>query len=181
MRKLGVAVACLAGLALAPAAGAATVSGYSVEAPYGMLVYTAAPGEANNVTFGTVGNFVRLDDPGALITSNDQPGGHAYCLGAVLSALCSDSDGFGLVADLGDGNDSITVSHVLWSTINGGPGNDRLVGGAGGDTLSGDAGDDFIDARDGQGDRVLCGDGNDSVVVDPQDSVSADCETVESG
>jgi len=44
------------------------------------------------------------------------------------------------------------------------------------DTVAGDAGDDVIVARDGEVDRIACGDGVDSVVADPQDAVAADCE-----
>jgi hypothetical protein len=71
------------------------------------------------------------------------------------------------------------------NTLRGGPGDDTLAGGgdadiidggSGADTISGDAGDDVIVARDGEVDRIACGDGVDSVVADPQDVVAADCE-----
>jgi Ca2+-binding RTX toxin-like protein len=61
-------------------------------------------------------------------------------------------------------------------TLTGGGGDDVIDGGTGSDTISGDAGDDVILARDGEVDRISCGDGVDSVVADPQDLVAADCE-----
>jgi Ca2+-binding RTX toxin-like protein len=61
-------------------------------------------------------------------------------------------------------------------TLTGGGGADIIDGGTGTDTISGDAGDDVILARDGEVDRIACGDGVDSVVADPQDVVAADCE-----
>ncbi|MGZ6645517.1 MAG: CHRD domain-containing protein [Solirubrobacteraceae bacterium] len=61
-------------------------------------------------------------------------------------------------------------------TLAGGGGADIIDGGTGADTISGDAGDDVILARDGEVDRIACGDGVDSVVADAQDVVAADCE-----
>jgi Ca2+-binding RTX toxin-like protein len=61
-------------------------------------------------------------------------------------------------------------------TLTGGGGDDIIDGGTGADTISGDAGDDVILARDGEVDRIACGDGVDSVVADAQDVVAADCE-----
>jgi hypothetical protein len=63
-------------------------------------------------------------------------------------------------------------------TLTGGGGADVIDGGTGADTISGDAGDDVILARDGEVDRIACGDGVDSVVADPQDVVAADCEVL---
>ena len=51
-----------------------------------------------------------------------------------------------------------------------------ITGGPGADQLTGDALDDVIDARDGYPDRVFCGSGNDTALVDPLDAVSATCE-----
>ena len=42
-------------------------------------------------------------------------------------------------------------------------------------------GDDKVAARNGTADRISCGSGNDSVSADPNDSVDADCETVDRG
>ena len=62
--------------------------------------------------------------------------------------------------------------------VDGRAGNDELTGGAGFDHLAGGAGDDLVNSRDGAVDRVICGDGNDTVVADAGDVVTA-CETVQ--
>ena len=108
--------------------------------------------------------------------------------------------------DLGEREDSATVSLAIPATILGGPGADRLtggpaadqlsgddgddvlagggaddvlIGGLGADELSGDAGGDDIRARDGIQDLVRCGDGADRVDADTVDEVSADCEALD--
>ncbi len=60
----------------------------------------------------------------------------------------------------------------------GGPGRDRLNGGRGRDVLEGGAGRDRLEARDGKRDRVGCGPGRDTAVVDRGDRVRG-CENVE--
>lgn len=78
-------------------------------------------------------------------------------------------------------------------TIEAGLGDDAIVAGPGRDTVNADAGsgacnflvcragsgNDTIDLRDGEADSVVCGPGQDKVLADPQDTVAADCETVE--
>ena len=54
-----------------------------------------------------------------------------------------------------------------------------ITGGAGNDDLRGGSYDDRMNSRDGFADRVLCGDGEDSAIVDTLDVVSSDCETIE--
>lgn len=76
----------------------------------------------------------------------------------------------GAGADTGDGG---TGNDLLV----GGAGNDRLVGGPGRDDMRGGAGNDRISARDGTGDRIICGPGRDVAVVDRRD-VTSGCETV---
>src|SRR3954452_18352748 len=109
MLKRGVVLACVVGLALTSAADAATVhgAGFSETHPWGEIDYTAAPGEANVLTFAKQGDYTRLDDSGALISSSDQLTGQAFCLAAVHTALCQGAHA--LIADLGDGDDSITI------------------------------------------------------------------------
>jgi Ca2+-binding RTX toxin-like protein len=58
-------------------------------------------------------------------------------------------------------------------------GNDTLTGGAGSDVLIGRGGDDTLDARDGELDRVECGAGTDTALVDQLDQVSDSCEHVQ--
>lgn len=58
-------------------------------------------------------------------------------------------------------------------------GPDTITGGGGIDVLEGRDGDDTLLARDGLPDRVQCGAGADTALVDPFDVVSGTCETVE--
>jgi hypothetical protein len=51
-----------------------------------------------------------------------------------------------------------------------------ITGGAGADTMVGGPLNDMIDARDGYPDRVFCGAGTDTALVDPLDTVSQSCE-----
>jgi hypothetical protein len=82
------------------------------------------------------------------------------------------------------GDDTVTGDDGP-NTLRGGPGDDAVAGGGGDDILDGgtgrdvlssDAGDDIVLARDGETDRISCGDGVDSVVADAQDVVAPDCE-----
>ena len=68
--------------------------------------------------------------------------------------------------------------------LSGGPGNDLLYGHDGADALRGDSGADYLDggngddtlsSRDGLRDRVVCGEGTDSVSADREDLVARDC------
>lgn len=58
-------------------------------------------------------------------------------------------------------------------------GNDLLVGGPGRDLLEGAAGNDRLLARDEERDLVRCGSGNDRAVVDKNDQVGSNCESVD--
>ena len=82
----------------------------------------------------------------------------------------------------GRGNDVLIGSRGA-NTLIGGGGRDRLRGMGGNDFLSGGANNDRIDARDGAGfvDRVLCGDGQDTALVDGGDIVDSGCENVVGG
>jgi hemolysin type calcium-binding protein len=60
--------------------------------------------------------------------------------------------------------------------ITGSDGADSLTGGAGHDRISGRGGNDTIRVRDGEHDLVRCGDGRDTVVADPIDTIGHDCE-----
>jgi Ca2+-binding RTX toxin-like protein len=62
--------------------------------------------------------------------------------------------------------------------LKGNSGKDRIVGGTGRDVVSGGSGSDRIDVRDGKRDRVNCGRGRDTVIADPKDRVSDNCERV---
>ena len=60
--------------------------------------------------------------------------------------------------------------------LSGNSGNDRISGGSGRDRIWGRGGADRILARDGQVDRISCGDGVDTAVADERDRTGA-CET----
>ncbi len=100
------------------------------------------------------------------------------------------------------GNDTLIAGDAHGDTVDGGAGDDqidggfgddKLVGGPGRDIVNGDRklrcneyhcdyfglGNDTIDVRDGEVDSVTCGPGTDRVVADADDTVAADCETVE--
>jgi hypothetical protein len=61
--------------------------------------------------------------------------------------------------------------------LSGGAGPDSLTGGAGADRLAGGAGRDLIRARNGGRDRVDCGAGRDTAILDARD-VAVRCEVV---
>lgn len=69
-------------------------------------------------------------------------------------------DGGRDVVDGGDGADR----------VNGGSGPDEVIGGAGRDELFGGDGNDILRARDGEQDRIFCGNGNDTVYADTLDT-----------
>lgn len=108
-------------------------------------------------------------------------------------------------ADLGEREDTATVSSPVPTTllggsgadrlsggpvadtVDGGDGNDRLAGGGGKDeidgglgtdTLAGGAGDDVLGSADGIADRVDCGEGADRLEADTLDTVEDGCESV---
>jgi Ca2+-binding RTX toxin-like protein len=66
------------------------------------------------------------------------------------------------------------------NTIDGGPGEDLVTGRAGRDILEGGNAPDLIRARDGDSDRVNCGDDGDLAVVDRRDTVR-DCRWTDTG
>ena len=70
-----------------------------------------------------------------------------------------------VTADGGSGNDSLAGAEEADSLVGGG-GNDMLNGGGGSDLLDGQEGDDRLFARDGVGDLVRGGAGNDSAQTD---------------
>ena len=91
----------------------------------------------------------------------------------------------------GRGNDIITGNGAS-NRLFGGGGKDRIVGKGGSDVLIGAGGDDRLDAREGAAaagraaqagsvDRVVCGAGNDTALVDPVDLVDPSCENVVGG
>jgi Ca2+-binding RTX toxin-like protein len=123
--------------------------------------------------------------------------------GNPIQAFCPGSGVVRVRIDLGEREDTATVSIALPvhltggpgadqlttgsfpDYVNGGDGNDRLVTGAGDDELvagpgvddvDAGSGGDKIDVRDGLRDTVSCGDGADTVTADEFDALATDCE-----
>ena len=61
--------------------------------------------------------------------------------------------------------------------LKGGPGDDELIGGGGKDTYLAGPGNDWINASDGQTEKIDCGAGRDTVVADKKDKIKH-CEKV---
>lgn len=97
----------------------------------GRLIYTALPGETNNVTFDTgSGGTLRVTDTTANLTAG--PG----CTGSGHTVLCAGGGVTRIVANLGDRNDTAQNDTDLPGDLVGGPGNDILIGGDGPDRLT---------------------------------------------
>jgi len=85
----------------------------------------------------------------------------------------------------GDGQDALTTGDepdaidggLGNDTVSAGGGADDITGGEGVDTIDGGAGDDVIRVRDGLADVVRCGDGTDTVDADTFDLLATDCES----
>jgi Ca2+-binding RTX toxin-like protein len=130
------------------------------------LAYTAAPGEANVARLTVAGDEMTVVDTGATIEA-----GNGCKSVDAHRAVCTGASG--AVIELGDGDDSFAPAGPIRSiTVNGGDGADRLVGGGGDDRLVGGpgidsldagAGDDTLYTADGNGERIACGRGSDSV------------------
>ena len=71
------------------------------------------------------------------------------------------------------------VGTAAGNRLTGSSGPDTITGAGGVDVLEGMAGDDVLHARDGSPDRVRCGRGTDTALVDAVDQVSDTCEIVD--
>lgn len=195
--RSGLLVAALLGAVIAAPAQAATV-GEDGET----LVFRGGSGEANNLTIASVPgnrNAVSFADGGASIvpgsTCTAQADGSVTCVGAPLAEVAvelgdgddrlnaagfadptpQDFDDVRLIAEGGEGNDSITGADA-GSCLEGGPGDDALSsgavraqigiclisGGEGNDVLTGNDLDDFLFGGPGE-DRIEAAGGADLV------------------
>jgi Ca2+-binding RTX toxin-like protein len=169
---VAIAAALSVGLMSASVASAGTVCKVGTQALFSAPDIAgcgggAAAGEANSVKVDTnaAGDIVITDSKP--ITDGDGAGG---CTVSGATAVCPGTTGY--LAQLGDGNDSLTVGNTRSAgastgddgadTMKGGPGPDAFDGGAGADTLSGGAGDDLLMGGDGN-DVVTGGEGNDQL------------------
>ena len=207
MRRAAIsaALAIAAVVALMPASAA----GHSLVRPAGSVVsYLSADATSlNTLRVGVSGNRIEFRDE--TVDGGMDPGsctpGDVGASGYIVSTLCQLSGVRRVRIDLGEREDSATVSLPVASTILGGPGadnlasgdaNDELSGGEGNDlvdggggndaisgdqgldTLTGGAGSDRINSRDGEADSVSCGAGSDTVEADTLDQIGGDCESV---
>ncbi len=204
-RVAATATALWAVCALLPASAPA----HSLVRPAGAVVsYLSADATSlNSLVVRTSGNRIEFRDEsvdGGMDPGNCTPGE----LGRnswIIQTFCPLGGVQRVRVDLGDREDTATLSLPISATVlagsgadsvnagpasdevSGGDGNDTLDGGAGDDVMSGDQGGDSlaggggadgITTRDGERDTVACGDGADTVDADTLDTVAADCESV---
>jgi hypothetical protein len=166
-----VVLAVLAAVAVAPSAATAS----RVEVYHGRLVYSAAPGEVNDVLVtGGVRAFV-VRDPGATMRAG------ARCVLKTPNQAECRVDGIVRIDVLtSDLDDKVSLAATpIPSLIFGGDGADSLAGGGGPDKIYGSTGDDVVLGRGGDdvmrggkdGDRVDGGDGSDLVFGQTGDDV----------
>lgn len=134
---------------------------YAGGSPHDAFVFTAAAGEANDVTVTVQGTTVLVHDAGAPLTVG------RLCTSTGSNEATCDVSGtprarYSIV--LGDGADRLTVNGTLPSdvTIDGGAGDDALTGGGERDDMIGGPG----------ADRVASGAGGD--ILEEGDTVEAD-------
>ncbi len=140
-------------------------------------------GRGNDRAFGDAGNDVILggfgNDRLHGVSGNDRIGGSRgrdrINGGAGRDLIAGGSSNDRISGDRG--NDRINGNSGS-DVLKGNSGNDRIVGGTGRDVISGGSGSDRVDVRDGKRDRVNCGRGRDTVIADPKDRVSDNCERV---
>jgi hypothetical protein len=156
LRRLLVLTAAVVLGAIALPPGASASSAF-VDAGHGVLTYTAANGEHNNLAVSLAGSTYVLADSGATIS----PGVGCTSVDA-HQVSCSGTIGW-VGAGLGDLDDTATIASAIGTWIDGGSGNDLLLGGSNADWLFGSAGDDTVDG--GLGSDLLSG-GNGSDRVD---------------
>jgi hypothetical protein len=141
------------GLLAAPAAHAATATTAD-----GDLHYTAAAGEANNVSFSRVsGDTFRVTELGTTIAAGsgcDQVNPNVV--------TCTTGAGRPIIANLGDQDDVATSRTSRTVQLFGEDGNDRLTGASGRDILDGGVGDDVLTGGSSL-DRLLGRAGNDQL------------------
>ncbi|HEX8085107.1 MAG TPA: hypothetical protein VF529_12520 [Solirubrobacteraceae bacterium] len=190
------------------AALAAPAFGATVRIQDGDLVYTAAPGEFNELNITLQGGRFTIQDgttgfPSTMPVTAEppcEPYDNEQSSG-MTDATCP-PDAERVLVDVGDGSDYVGLGAMgtwsyptvvalgegadrLWGgaeadEIDGGDGADTLTPNAGRDVVRAGPGDDTIDAVDGFPDEIVCGDGYDLVDADDVDTVDG-CENVRSG
>ncbi len=168
--------ACLAIAAAALLAPAAASAGtFNVVGT--TLVYNADPGGIDQISGFDTGTSYRFTRFGG---ASIGPGAQCTASPDNQTIDCAKQGVSLIVLALGDQNDVAAVSANVAVPVrfDGGDGNDGLFGGGGTDAFLGGAGDDDIVSRDGRGEQVDCGSGNDTAISDDADSRSS-CEEIE--
>jgi Ca2+-binding RTX toxin-like protein len=161
--------------ALAPAAAQAGEA--HVEGPAGnrTIVFTAAPGESNDVLIDRedfTDDKYQLEDQDNDVSAGDGCENKPHFpSGTEPNIVSCDPTGVKRIRIvLGNGQDSARFGNldgnVITDIVDGGPGNDRVTGSNGPSIVTGGPENDEIDARGGA-DRVSGGDGEDIVVGGP--------------
>jgi RTX calcium-binding nonapeptide repeat (4 copies) len=123
---------------------------------------------------------------GPAVMLNNDPDADAF-LGTTQTILLRGEKGNDKLS--GKGGPGFLAPIDIFMTIEGGPGDDKVIGGARRDILYGEGGEDrvkggdgkdIIDVKDGAKDKVKCGAGKDEVVGDSIDRIAGDCEKVDS-
>jgi hypothetical protein len=204
-RPLGAGLALAAAVAVAPAVAGA----HSLVRPAGAVVsYLSEDATSlNTLVVRASGSRIEFRDPtvdGGMDPGSCAPGEITADANAwIIQTFCPAAGTQTIRLDLGEREDTATVSIAISTTILGGPGADKLTGGPAADQISGDDGDDVlaggagadvvigglgvdevdggaadddVRVRDGIQDVVRCGDGNDTVDADTLDEVGGDCE-----
>lgn len=142
-----VAAALAAAAALAPTAANASTVAVNAD---GVVVFDAAPGELNDVSYGGGPGAYTISDSGATL----HPG--AGCDDGVTPVTCHGSS---LLVNLGDGDDEAATQSwgAIGESVRGGDGNDTLTG-----NVDGGPGNDILVAY-GQGTTARGGPGEDTV------------------
>lgn len=163
-RRLGIATCLLLALGAVPAS-AATVTGNvrpgneeTDGTPLGSVIFQAARGEANRVTFREVGGKNVITDSGAVLRARgncDRVNAH--------KVTCPYTES-GVKILLGNRGDRLRiVGEGLLDQARGGAGNDRLTGAGGYDYLYGEDGRDTLRGGGG-GDQLHAGSGKDNLI-----------------
>jgi Ca2+-binding RTX toxin-like protein len=168
-----------------PAAGDNSLQGGSVSVDFVWTANALSPSAARGCRHGELGtpddDSLVADRHGSRIlgrAGNDRiRGGRAR--DCVYGGRGNDALSGGPGADrLRGGYDDDTLRGGAGNdSLRGRQGDDRIVGGPGRDSLRGTSGNDWIDAADGQPDRVRCGIGRDVVIADPTDQITG-CERI---
>ncbi|HEX8084025.1 MAG TPA: hypothetical protein VF529_07010 [Solirubrobacteraceae bacterium] len=149
----------------------------------------------NTLTATAYADRVRLYDPtvdGGIAPGPCDPG-EVDAEGFIVEVWCPRAAGTRLRIDVADREDVVEVRESGGATpvpavVLAGSGSDRVTGGGAGDVVDGGSGEDALDggdgddeirARDGVADRVACGAGADSAVLDAGDAADVSCETVD--